>query len=226
MSPERGAFAPSYIRLSGEIADQMVLDALRAAFPDAKIGHAYASTEAGVGFAVNDGFEGFPSALIGQPVDGVEMKVVDGVLRIKSNRTATGYVGWSDSPLVDNEGFVDSGDLVERRGDRYYFVGRRNGIINVGGHKVNPEEVEAILNGHPAVHTSRVAGRKNPLTGAIVVAEIVLRAPAFDKKELASEILTHCQERLERYKTPAAIHFVEKLDLSSAGKLKRESVQN
>jgi acyl-CoA synthetase (AMP-forming)/AMP-acid ligase II len=226
MSPQRGAFAPTYIRLSGEIADQVVLDALRAAFPHAKIGHAYASTEAGVGFAVDDGLEGFPSALIDEAAGGVEMKVVDGVLRIKSKRTASGYVGRPESPLFDNAGFVDTGDLVEMRGDRYYFVGRRNGIINVGGHKVNPEEVEAVLNGHPAVQMSLVTGRKNPVTGAIVVAEIVPRAPSCDKEAAAREIMAHCRERLERHKTPAAIRFVEELDLSSAGKLKREAARN
>lgn len=226
MSRERGAFAPSYIRLSGEIADQAVLDALRASFPDAKIGHAYASTEAGVGFAVDDGLEGFPSVLVDAAADDVEMKVVDGALRIKSSRTASRYVGSSASPLVDSGGFVDTRDLVERRGDRYYFVGRRDGIINVGGLKVNPEEVEAVLNEHAAVRMSRVAGRKNPLTGAFVVADVVPCVSSMDEEALKREILAHCQERLERHKTPATIRFVESLDLSAAGKLKREAARD
>ena len=66
MSGAASGFSPRYVRLSGEIADQAVLDGLRRAFPDASIGHAYASTEAGVGFAVNDGLEGFPASLIGR----------------------------------------------------------------------------------------------------------------------------------------------------------------
>jgi non-ribosomal peptide synthetase component F len=73
MSGSAAAFTPRYVRLSGEIADQAVLDGLAQAFPDASIGHAYASTEAGVGFAVNDGREGFPADLIGQGNGGVEM---------------------------------------------------------------------------------------------------------------------------------------------------------
>jgi non-ribosomal peptide synthetase component F len=60
MSGSASGFSPRYVRLSGEIADQAVLDGLSRAFPEASIGHAYASTEAGVGFAVNDGLEGFP----------------------------------------------------------------------------------------------------------------------------------------------------------------------
>ncbi len=226
MFRERGAFAPSYIRLSGEIADQPVLDALRSAFPGANIGHAYASTEAGVAFAVDDGREGFPSRLVEEPVDGVEMKVVDGALRIKSSRTASRYVGKSASPLVNSEGFVDTTDLVERRGDRYYFVGRRSGIINVGGLKVNPEEVETVLNGHAGVRMSRVVGRKNPVTGAIVVAEVVPCAPPMDEDALGRDILAHCQQQLEPHKRPAIIRFVENLNLSAAGKLKRETVQD
>ena len=59
MSPAISAVKPRYVRLSGEIADQAVLDHLKVAFPKTPIGHAYASTEAGVGFEVNDGQEGF-----------------------------------------------------------------------------------------------------------------------------------------------------------------------
>ena len=90
---------PRYVRLSGEIADQAVLDGLAQAFLNASIGHAYASTEAGVGFAVNDGREGFPASLIGQNREGVEMKVVDGSLCIRSNRAAHAYIGRNAAPL-------------------------------------------------------------------------------------------------------------------------------
>ena len=226
MSENRGAFAPSYIRLSGEIADQSVLDALRAAFPDAKIGHAYASTEAGVGFAVDDGRAGFPSILIDEAADGVEMRVVDGALLIKSSRTASGYAGPSAPPLLDSKGFINSGDLVERRHERYYFVGRLDGIINVGGLKVNPEEVEEVLNEHSAVRISRVQARRNRITGAIVVADVVPCTPAIAEGALRRERRAPCQQRLERHKTPAIIRFVKKIDLSAAGKLKREAAQD
>ena len=81
MSPAIGRIAPCYLRLSGETADQAVLDALKARFPGAAIGHAYASTEAGVGFEVTDGLEGFPSDFVGRegPVD---MRVVEGSLQL------------------------------------------------------------------------------------------------------------------------------------------------
>ena len=70
--------------------------------------------------------------------------------------------------------------MLELRDGRYYFVGRRGGIINVGGLKVHPEEVEAVINRHPRVQMSLVKSRKSPITGAIVVAEIVLQSEAGD----------------------------------------------
>ena len=106
------------------------------------------------------------------------MRVVDGALQLRSTRAASRYLN-ADAPiLADADGFVDSGDMVERRGDRFHFVGRRGGIINVGGLKVHPEEVEAVINRHPAVRMSLVKGRRNPITGAIVVAEVVLNEQA------------------------------------------------
>ena len=89
MSSARDAIDPHYVRLSGEIAAQMVLDSLRAAYPRAAIGHAYASTEAGVGFAVDDGLEGFPMTLLDEASGVVGMRGVDGTLRIRSARMAT-----------------------------------------------------------------------------------------------------------------------------------------
>ncbi|HXS06985.1 MAG TPA: AMP-binding protein, partial [Rhizomicrobium sp.] len=92
MSPAIGRVNPNYVRLSGEIADQAVLDNLKERFPAAAMGHAYASTEAGVGFEVTDGREGFPASLVGGNGP-VEMRVVEGVLQIRSSRTASRFIG-------------------------------------------------------------------------------------------------------------------------------------
>ena len=223
MSGAASVFSPRYVRLSGEIADQAVLDGLRQAFPSASIGHAYASTEAGVGFAVNDGLEGFPADIIGTNRDGVEMKVVDGCLRIRSRRAAHAYVGSRAAALTDEEGFVDTGDMVDLRGDRYHFVGRRGGIINIGGLKVHPEEIEAAINRHDEVRMSRVRARRSPITGAIVVADVVL-ADGCDlsrSEEIRNRIIADCKATLAPHKVPAMIKFVEQLDITAAGKLAR-----
>jgi acyl-CoA synthetase (AMP-forming)/AMP-acid ligase II len=223
MSGSAAGFAPRYVRLSGEIADQAVLDGLSRAFPEASVGHAYASTEAGVGFAVNDGLEGFPASLIGTSRDGVEMNVEDGSLRIRSMRAAHAYVGRQAAALADADGFVDTGDMVELRGDRYHFVGRRGGIINIGGLKVHPEEIEAVINGHAEVRMSRAKSRRSPITGAIVVADVIL-ADGCDMSrsaEIRDRILADCRARLASHKVPAMIKFVSSLDITAAGKLAR-----
>ncbi|MDN5001404.1 fatty acid--CoA ligase family protein [Bradyrhizobium sp. GCM10027634] len=223
MSGAAANFSPRYVRLSGEIADQAVLDALTQAFPSASIGHAYASTEAGVGFSVDDGREGFPAHLMGPSQGGVEMKVVEGSLRIRSRRTARSYVGADAPALVDAEGFVDTGDIVELRGERYHFVGRRGGIINIGGLKVHPEEVEAAINRHASVRMSRARSRRSPITGAIVVADVILADGTDGNRHEAirAEILSQCRDRLPAWKVPAMIRFVERLDVTAAGKLAR-----
>jgi acyl-CoA synthetase (AMP-forming)/AMP-acid ligase II len=157
----------------------------------------------------------------------VEMKVEDGSLRIRSARTATRYLGSQGEALTDADGFVDTGDMLELRGDRYYFVGRRGGIINVGGRKVHPEEVEAVINRHPLVQMSLVKARKSPITGAIVVADVVVRsqgsprgAPA-GTEVLEREILDACHRALAPHKVPVAIRFVPSLDVAASGKLAR-----
>jgi acyl-coenzyme A synthetase/AMP-(fatty) acid ligase len=227
MSGAAERFAPAYVRLSGEIADQGILDALRAAFPRAVVAHAFASTEAGVAFEVRDGRAGFPAALVGNSADGVELDVSRGTLRIKSPGNATAYLGEGAPSLRDPEGFVDLGDRLELRDGRYYFVGRSGGIINVGGLKVHPEEVEAVINSHPRVRMSLVRSRRNPITGAVVTADVVLvngataePGQAADER-IRNEILEACRATLAAHKVPALIRFVPALEMSASGKLVR-----
>jgi acyl-coenzyme A synthetase/AMP-(fatty) acid ligase len=226
MSGEASLIAPVYVRLSGEVADQTVLDNLRAVYPQARIAHAFASTEAGVAFDVNDGLAGFPADLIDKPIGQIEMKVQDGTLWIRSGRTAARYLGETPAPLAGGDGYVDTGDMVERIEDRYYFRGRKGGIINVGGLKVYPEEVESVLNADPRVRMSRVLARRNPLTGALVVAEVVLAnadnlTDPVVTENLKSDLVNACRDKLAAHKVPAMLRFVPTLEFTAAGKLVR-----
>jgi acyl-coenzyme A synthetase/AMP-(fatty) acid ligase len=224
MSGAAQRLSPVYVRLSGEIADQGVLDALRAAFPRAIVAHAFASTEAGVAFEVRDGRAGFPASLVGRSERGVELDVHRGTLRIKSPGNASAYLGADAPPLKDAEGFVDLGDRLELRDGRYYFLGRSGGIINVGGLKVHPEEVEAVINSHPSVRMSRVRSRRSPITGAIVTADVVLTegiGRAESAERIRQEILDACRRLLAAHKVPALVHFVPALEMSASGKLVR-----
>ena len=90
----------------------------------------------------------------------------------------------------------------------------------MGGLKVYPEEVEAVINQHPDVRMAMVRGRKSPITGALVVADVVLKGEP-DPDSARREILKICHESLPSYKVPAAIRFVPALAMASAGKLNR-----
>jgi acyl-coenzyme A synthetase/AMP-(fatty) acid ligase len=229
MSPSARALALRYVRLSGEVADQAILDTLHRFFPQADIVHAFASTEAGVGFEVSDRLEGFPSSTLGAHSSGVELKIQDGSLRIRSARTSYCYIGGPNSAVMDQDGFVDTGDMVELRNGRYYFLGRKGGIINIGGLKVHPEEVEAVINRHPKVQISQVRARNNPITGSIVIADIVLKDKAnkgetvLGQETVKQEILQMCSGLLARHKVPAVIQFVPALNFNAAGKIARHA---
>jgi acyl-coenzyme A synthetase/AMP-(fatty) acid ligase len=231
MSPDARSIAPRYVRLSGEVADQAVLTALKARYPEARVAHAFASTEAGLGFEVDDGLEGFPASLLtsnaspGSRQADVEIAVVDGSLRLRSPRTALCYLD-DNTPIADAVGWVDTGDMIERRGDRCHFLGRRSGLINVGGLKVYPEEVEAAINRHPAVRASLVRSTRSSITGSLVAADVVLQ-PHVDGGAGAAacrrEIVDLCRRALPPHKIPATIRFVAALDVSATGKVARRA---
>ncbi len=227
LSPSARRIAPRYVRMSGEIADQAILDQLRAFYAPAGVAHAFASTEAGVAFSVDDGLAGFPARFVDGQTSNVELKIQDGSLRIRSPLTAKYYLGGKTEAIADADGFVDTGDLVERRDDRYFFVGRKGGIINVGGQKVHPEEVEAVINRHRRVQMSLVRARKSPITGAVVVADVVLKSetgdPIAETDMLRHEILDACRGALAAHKVPASIRFISELDIGGSGKLARRN---
>jgi acyl-CoA synthetase (AMP-forming)/AMP-acid ligase II len=224
MSQAAATIAPAYVRLSGEVADQGILDRLRAAWPQARIVHAFAATEAGLAFEVADGLAGFPASLVGAADGLAELEIRDDGLCVRSPRVARGYLDHGVAAIAGADGFVDTGDMVSRHGERYYFAGRRNGTVNVGGPKVHPEEVENVINQHPRVRMSLVRARANPITGAVVVAEVVVASDAAADAEeaaLRDDIRAFCRARLPPHKVPVAIRIVPALDIAASGKLVR-----
>ena len=227
MSGAAATISPTYVRLSGEISDQAILDNLKAAYPRSRVAHAFASTEAGVAFEVGDGLAGFPESLVGNGTGPVELKIEGGTLRIRSGAHAERYLGDAAAPLRDVDGFIDTGDRVELRDGRYHFMGRAGGVINVGGLKVHPEEVEAVINAIPWVRMSLVKARRNPITGAVVTADVVLADEADAPGErpageaVTREIIAACRRDLPAHKVPAMVRIVPSLEMSAAGKLVR-----
>ncbi|MFM8708711.1 MAG: AMP-binding protein, partial [Planctomycetia bacterium] len=152
------------ITLGGEAADGPLLEQARAAFPGVKISQVYATTELGEVFRVTDGLPGFPANWLGRSLAGGARLGMrrDGELLVQLSRDSAE---------------VATGDLVEKRGDRYEFTGRRSDVIVVGGAKVFPRRVEELLRGVHGVADARVYGMPSAITGELVAAEVVLGDP-------------------------------------------------
>lgn len=209
MMPEFEEIDLRQITLGGEIADQAILSALRNKFPAARIVHIYASTEIGVGFSVKDGLAGFPRTYLTKNPYGFGMRVDgDGHLLIRK---------------PDSADWLDTEDLVRIDGERIYFLGRSNGSINVGGNKVFPEEVESTIRRIDYVVDARVYGIKNSIMGNLVSADVQLSGSAIIGSETKKNILEYCRSNLDSYKVPMQIKFVDSFEMSSSGKISRQS---
>lgn len=188
------------ITLGGEPVDQAVIDLLRGAFPDARVSWIYASSEAGATIAVHDGRAGFPEDWLDREAEGRPRISVDGDELV----IASPYRG---------EGVADvlrTGDRVERRDGRVYIVGRlASDEINVGGTKVSAAQVREALLQHPAIAWAGVKGRRAPVVGSIVQADVVVSDPTVDEQELAR----HCAALLPEVAVPRRFRFLTEIPL-------------
>lgn len=198
------------ITLGGEIADQRVLDALTATFPDARIVHVFASTETGAAFSVKDGREGFPVSFLSDPPRGIRLDVRDDVLHVFS----------PDVSAAGDDGFASTGDIVEIVDDRVLFRGRATGVVNIGGANVWPESVETILREHPDVVEAVVNAKSNPMTGNVLVATVTL-AESADRDGVNKRLRSWVRGRAPRTHVPASVSVVEHIEVSATGKVAR-----
>ena len=140
-----------------------------------------------------------------------DYKIVEGELWIKSKTVIKGYLN-AEMDQFTPEGWFKTGDLADAGDDGYFIItGRKNEIINVGGLKVYPQEVESVLMEIPIIANCLVYGEKNPITGNIVLAKVQLTG-SVDKTNALTEIRSYLRSRLDRYKIPLKIHFVGTID--------------
>jgi len=144
--------------------------------------------------------------------EGFETRVVDGVLQIKARSSMLGYLN-APSPFTD-DGWFDTNDMVEVDGEYLRILGRKSDLINVGGEKVYPAEVENVIQELEAVAEVTVYGEQNAITGNIVCADITPATPlessheTSQEKELVALVKRHCRERLQRFKVPLRVNVV------------------
>jgi acyl-CoA synthetase (AMP-forming)/AMP-acid ligase II len=118
-----------------------------------------------------------------------------------------GYLN-APSPFTD-DGYFRTGDRVEQHGEFFRILGRQSEQINVGGEKVFPTEVEAVLLECPLVVDAVVYGSPHPLSGKIVCADVVRQASDQGDSDMRAAIRLFCNQRLESFKVPVKIRFVE-----------------
>jgi len=214
-------FPLKQITLGGEAVDQTILDRIMQLFPAARVVHIYATTELGRCFSVSDGRAGFPASLLeGVSRDAVGLKIDDGELLARSENAMQSYDRLSGTEASPPSDWFRTGDLVERREDRVYFVGRKSDIINVGGNKVNPTEVEQIIRELPGIIDLLVYRKSSSVTGELVACDLVL-APGVEASAVKKALGLHCASRLTPYQRPRFVRVVDAIQLSRSGKKKR-----
>lgn len=210
------------ITLGGEIADQNILNSLLKFFPSSSIRHIYASTEAGASITVEDNLEGFPESLMEDKNNKFSIKISDkGTLMIKASGMSQGYKN-SNEELASKDEYYDTGDLVELRENRYYFLGRESGIINIGGSKIIPEEVENNIMKFPGVLDAVVYGRKNSIIGNMLVCELIIdKFTITETKTFIDSLKKFYKKKYSDVSCPRMFKIIEEVKTSEAGKVIR-----
>lgn len=171
--------------------------------PNVKLQQTYGLSEVGI---LRSQSRGNDSLWVRVGGEGYETKIVEGRLWIRAESAMLGYLN-APSPFSP-DGFLDTGDLVEQDGEWLRILGRKSDIINVGGAKVYPAEVESVLLTLDNVADAVVEGEPNAITGHIVVATLRLTAPE-PLPALKARIRAACAARLEGYKVPTRIKVTE-----------------
>ncbi len=191
------------VTYGSEPMSQFTLDRLGEILPGVKFIQKYGTSEFGAPRARSRGND---SLWLKLKSDEVEAKVVDGVLWVRTEIAMLGYLN-APSP-IDDEGWLCTGDLVETDGDWIRILGRKSDIIIVGGEKVYPQEVEAVLLELDFVRDAAVRGEQHSLMGHIVTARLNLARP-LDEGTVRREVRKHCRARLEPHKVPARVEVAD-----------------
>ena len=197
------------VTLGGEKSDLHLYDSIKKIFPNAKINNVYASTEAGSLFAAKGDCFQIPESIKGK------FKVVDDELLIHKS-----LLGSSDSFKFTDD-YYHSGDLIEwvdEAKSLFRFKSRKNELINVGGYKVNPGEVEVTIMDIEGVKQAMVYGKANSILGNVLCADVVLEPGVELKEGYIKKVLG---SQLQNFKVPRRIKFVEEILLTRTGKMRR-----
>jgi long-chain acyl-CoA synthetase len=197
-----------HITYGTEPMPESTLKRLHALLPDVQLMQTYGLSEVGILRAKSRSSDSLWVKVGGE---GFETRIVDSILHIKARSAMLGYLN-APSPFTEDGWFV-TGDRVEVDGEYVRILGRDSDLINVGGQKVYPAEVESVILEMDSVSGVEVFGTPNPITGNMVCARVVLKAPE-DPREFTHKLKTFCGTRLENFKVPVRV-FVEEKEMHS-----------
>jgi acyl-coenzyme A synthetase/AMP-(fatty) acid ligase len=178
---------------------ESTLKRFHAALPDIRLQQTYGLSELGI---LRSKSKSSDSLWVKIGGEGFETRVVEGILQIKAHSAMLGYLN-APSPFTGDGWFV-TGDRVETDGDYMRILGRESEMINVGGEKVHPAEVESVIQEMDNVEAVTVFGEKNAIVGNIVRAKVKLLQPE-DSNEFTLRLKRYCRERLKPYKVPVKV---------------------
>lgn len=190
---------------------------LREAFPGVRLQQTYGMIELG---AMRTKSRADGSLWLKVGGEGYETRVVDGMLQVRARSLLLGYLN-APTPITA-DGWFETGDMVEQDGEYVRFLGRDSDLINVGGEKLYPAEVEGVIESLDEVAEATVYGEPNGLVGQIVCAT-VRPAGAIDEARLVATVKRHCRERLERFKVPVRVRVTAERQFGSHYKKQRRS---
>ena len=195
-----------------EPMSESLLTSLKLKLPKTKFIQTFGTSETGI---IKTQSESSKSLLIKFEDDDQDIKIIDGELWIKSKTRVLGYLNHNNDAFTD-DGWFKTGDLIEKKDDGYFkIIGRKSKIINVGGEKVLPIEIEKTILDLSYVLDCTVYAKDNLITGQVVAVKVVVGSIDKDIKILKKEIKLHCKNKLERYKVPAEIIITDKITYSS-----------
>jgi long-chain acyl-CoA synthetase len=157
---------------------------------------------------------------VGEPLDGVDVLLAGGRLRVSSGSVAAGYLFDADTFERFPDGAYTSDDIAETQGAEIALTGRAGDLINTAGKKVNPREVEAVLLQIEGVREAKVYGEPAGARGEVVAAAVVATPDV--TREVIRE---YCRSRLSSHKIPRIVKLLDEMPVDERGKVKRAALQ-
>jgi acyl-CoA synthetase (AMP-forming)/AMP-acid ligase II len=191
------------VNYGSEPMPESLLHRLNAAFPEVRFFQAYGLSEIGVLKAKSKASD---SLFIKLDEDPERVRINDGMLEVKLENGMLGYLN-APSPYTE-DGWFKTGDMVMEQDGYIKILGRKSDVINVGGEKVYPGEIENVLLKMEGIEDAVVSGEPNAILGNIVAVKVRVKS-GFDPGEFKTKLIFFCRTQLPAYKIPQKIEFVE-----------------